>query len=182
MIFSPIDLLVTVFNGIRQQKITAGGIVAIQGLGGLGSCFTIFSCALILTASYLGHLAVQYARKMGYTVVAISTSEDKRDFATKLGAHHYINAKKEKPAEALQKLGGADLIVATAPTPDAISPLVDGCAPLGKLLILSRTFLVICLGDVLTHHASAVGEMPINTVSLIMKVSRWSRRRKKLMC
>lgn len=98
----------------------AGGTVAVQGLGGLG------------------HLAVQYANKMGYTVIAISTSDAKKEFATKLGAHHYINAKAENAAEALQKLGGADLVVSTIPVPDAISPLIGGLAPLGKLLVLSR--------------------------------------------
>lgn len=111
---------VTVFNGIRKMGITHGDTVAIQGLGGLG------------------HLAVQYSRRMGYRTVAISSSESKRDFATKLGANDYIDASKEDVAEALQKIGGAALVVATAPNPEAMKPLVDGCAAGGKVLVLAR--------------------------------------------
>ena len=111
---------VTVFNGIRQMNITPGDVVAIQGLGGLG------------------HLAVQYARKMGYRTVALSTSSAKKDFAAQLGATDYIDTSKEDPAEALQKMGGASLVVVTAPNPKVMSPLVKACGPLGKVLILAR--------------------------------------------
>ncbi len=111
---------VTVHNGIRKMNIPPGELVAIQGLGGLG------------------HLAVQYARKMGYRTVALSRGTDKKDFAMKLGANEYIDTSNGDPAEALQKLGGAALIVATAPNPEHISPLVGGCRALGKLLILAR--------------------------------------------
>lgn len=113
---------VTVHNGIRKMNITPGEIVAIQGLGGLG------------------HLAVQYASKMGYRTVALSRGTDKKDFALKLGATDYIDTSAENAAEALQKMGGAALIVATAPNPEHISPLVGGCKPLGKLLILARRY------------------------------------------
>ncbi|KAL8947329.1 MAG: hypothetical protein Q9222_006378 [Ikaeria aurantiellina] len=112
---------VTVFNSIRQQKITPGETVAIQGLGGLG------------------HLAVQYAAKMGYRVVALSSSGAKEKFAKDLGAHEYIDGSKEDHAEALQKMGGASLIVATAPDPNILGKLVFGLGLLGKLLILART-------------------------------------------
>lgn len=111
---------VTVFNGIRNMNITAGDIVAIQGLGGLG------------------HLAVQYSRKMGYNTVAISSSDAKKEFATQLGANHYIDTSKEDAAEALQKLGGASLVVITAPNPDIMGKMVNACGPLGKVLILAR--------------------------------------------
>lgn len=67
---------VTVFNGLRKQNVTSGDLVAVQGLGGLG------------------HLAIQYASKMGYRVVAISSSSSKKEFATKLGAHDYIDGSK----------------------------------------------------------------------------------------
>lgn len=110
---------VTVFNSMRQMGVLQGGLVAIQGLGGLG------------------HLGVQYANKMGYKVVALSSGSDKKDFATKLGAHHYIDTSKEDSAQALQKLGGADMLVVTAPNPKAISPLVGGMAPRGKLVVLA---------------------------------------------
>ncbi len=102
--------------------ITAGDVVAIQGLGGLG------------------HLAVQYARKMGYRTVALSTSADKKDFAEQLGATDYVDTSKESAAEALQKMGGASLIVVTAPNPKIMGPLVDGLGPMGKLLVLARRY------------------------------------------
>ena len=113
---------VTVFNGIRQMGIQAGSIVAIQGLGGLG------------------HLAVQYSRKMGYRTVALSRDGSKKDFATELGATDYVDGSKEDTVEALQKIGGADLVVVTAPNPKIMGPLVNSLAPRGTLLILSRKF------------------------------------------
>lgn len=125
---------VTVFNSMRQMSVQHGGTVAIQGLGGLG------------------HLALQYANKMGYRVVALSSGSDKKDFATQLGAHHYIDSGKEDPVQALQKLGGADMIVATAPNPKAISPLVAGLAPRGKLVVLAP-----------------VGPVEFDTVPMVMK-------------
>lgn len=125
---------VTVFNGIRKMNIPQGGTVAIQGLGGLG------------------HLAIQYARKMGYRTIALSSSDKKKDFAFQLGATDYVDGSKEDTAEALQKIGGADLIVVTAPNPKIMGPLINGCAPLGKVLILSP-----------------VGDVPFNTVPMIMK-------------
>lgn len=125
---------VTVFNSMRQMGIVQGGTVAIQGLGGLG------------------HLALQYASRMGYKVIALSSGSDKKDFATKLGAHGYIDSSKEDPAQTLQKLGGADMIVATAPNPKAISPLVAGLAPRGKLVVLAP-----------------VGPVEFDTVAMVMK-------------
>jgi D-arabinose 1-dehydrogenase-like Zn-dependent alcohol dehydrogenase len=107
------------FNGIRQMNIKQGGLIAVQGLGGLG------------------HLGVQYARKMGYQTVAISSSGKKETFAKKLGAIVYINTSMEDPVEQLQKMGGADLIAVTAPDAQLISSLVNALAPQGKLLILS---------------------------------------------
>jgi D-arabinose 1-dehydrogenase-like Zn-dependent alcohol dehydrogenase len=116
---------VTVFNGIRKMNIVPGDTVAIQGLGGLG------------------HLAVQYARKLGYRTVALSTSADKKDFAHQLGATDYIDTNKEDAAQALQKMGGASLIVVTAPNPEVMGPLVAGLGPLGKLLILARELMAV---------------------------------------
>ncbi|KAI9709486.1 MAG: hypothetical protein M1820_003246 [Bogoriella megaspora] len=110
---------VTVFRGIKQMNVPAGEIVAVQGLGGLG------------------HLAIQYARKLGYRTVALSTSNSKRDFAAQLGANDYVDGSKEDTVETLTKLGGASLIVATAPHPETIQPLVNGLGPNGKLLILA---------------------------------------------
>ncbi|KAF2000812.1 alcohol dehydrogenase [Amniculicola lignicola CBS 123094] len=125
---------VTVFNGIRKMNIVPGDTVAIQGLGGLG------------------HLAIQYARKLGYRTVALSSSASKKDFAFELGATDYIDTSKEDAAEALQRMGGAALIVLTAPNPKIMGPLVKGCAPLGKVLVLAP-----------------VGEIPVDTVTMVIK-------------
>lgn len=125
---------VTVFNAMRNMGVMQGGLVAVQGLGGLG------------------HLALQYASKMGYTVVALSSGSDKKDFATQLGAHHYFDTSVEDAATVLQKLGGADMIVCTAPNKEAVSPLVAGLAPSGKLVILAP-----------------LGHVEFDTVSMVMK-------------
>jgi D-arabinose 1-dehydrogenase-like Zn-dependent alcohol dehydrogenase len=116
---------VTVFNSMRQMGIKPGSTVAIQGLGGLG------------------HLAIQYANRFGFRVVAISRDDQKERFVRDLGAHEYINTSKEDVGTALQKLGCAALIVATAPNARAISPLLKGLGPLGKLLILAGIQLEI---------------------------------------
>ena len=119
---------VTVFNAIRKMNIPPGATVGVQGLGGLG------------------HLAIQYASKLGYRVVALSRDSKKEKFARELGADEYIDASTVDTAEALQKLGGASLIVATAPNADAITPLLKGLGILGKLLILSgKSFPCTCI-------------------------------------
>ena len=110
---------ITVFNSLRNQKIIPGELVAVQGLGGLG------------------HLALQYANKMGYKVVAISSSAKKEKFARDLGAHEYIDGSKGDIGEALQKMGGAACVILTAPNAELIPGLLSGLAPLGKLLILA---------------------------------------------
>ena len=112
---------ITVYNALRNSGIRAGDVVAIQGIGGLG------------------HLAVQYAAKMGMKTVAISHSNDKKDLAEKLGAHEFINTSEKDASKELQKLGGASLILATAPHSDAISSVVDGLATDGKLLMVAAT-------------------------------------------
>ena len=73
---------------------------------------------------------------MGYRTVALSSSDSKKKFAEELGATDYIGG--GDPVQELQKLGGADLIVVTAPSPKTISPLVWACSPKGKVLVLSR--------------------------------------------
>ena len=106
---------ITTFNALRNNG-RAGDTVAIQGIGGLG------------------HLGVQYARRMGFRTIAIGSGPDKQHLATKLGAHVYIDAKSEDAATALQKLGGADVILATAPSGSAIGSLLAGLAIRGKLV------------------------------------------------
>lgn len=109
---------ITTFNVLRHSGATAGQLVAVQGIGGLG------------------HLGIQYARQMGFRTVAIGRGADKKALAQKLGAHEYVDTDAGPPAEALQKLGGANVILATAPDSKAISALVDGLGPSGKLLVI----------------------------------------------
>ncbi len=115
---------------MRRLQVAPGSLVAVQGLGGLG------------------HLAIQYANKFGYRVAALSRNADKEKFARDLGAHEYIDGSKGDQGEALQKLGGASLIVVTAPNPKVISPLMKGLGMMGKLLILAGESkpmqLVVC--------------------------------------
>ncbi len=108
---------VTVYNALRNSGARAGDLVAVHGIGGLG------------------HLGVQYARQMGFETVAINRGNDKQALAQKLGAHHYIDATASDVVAELQKLGGARVILATAPSAAAISPLVDGLSPNGRLLV-----------------------------------------------
>ncbi len=108
---------ITTFNALRNSG-RAGDTVAIQGIGGLG------------------HLGVQFARKMGFRTVAIGGGPDKEHLANKLGAHVYIDAKAKDAAAELQKLGGADVILATAPSGSAIGSLLPGLAPRGTLVVV----------------------------------------------
>jgi D-arabinose 1-dehydrogenase-like Zn-dependent alcohol dehydrogenase len=108
---------VTVYNALRNSGARAGDVVAVHGIGGLG------------------HLGVQYARQMGFRTVALGRGKDKEPLAKKLGAHHYIDSGSGDAAGELQKLGGANVILATAPNAQAISALVDGLAAGGKLVM-----------------------------------------------
>lgn len=107
----------TVFSALHNSSARMGDLVAVSGIGGLG------------------HLAVQYAKKAGYEVAAISRGADKEQLARQLGAHHYIDSEKENPAEALKALGGAKVILATAPNAKTISSLLGGLGTKGELII-----------------------------------------------
>lgn len=108
---------VTVYNALRNSGARSGDVVAVHGIGGLG------------------HLGVQYARRMGFQTVAIGRGTDKEPLAKQLGAHHYIDSGAGDAAAELQKLGGARVILATAPNANAISALVDGLSVNGNLLV-----------------------------------------------
>ena len=108
---------VTVYNALRHSGARAGEVVAVHGIGGLG------------------HLGVQYARQMGFATVAINRGNDKEPLARKLGAHYYIDSIATDAVTELQKLGGARVILATAPNAQAISVLVDGLSASGTLLV-----------------------------------------------
>lgn len=113
---------ITTYNALRNSGARAGDIVAVQGIGGLG------------------HLALQYAARMGFRVVALSRGADKEELARQLGAHDYIDSNVVSVGEGLQKLGGADVILATAPNAGAISSTIEGLKPRGKLLLVAAAF------------------------------------------
>src|ERR1051326_8111100 len=108
---------VTVFNALRNSGARAGDVVAVQGIGGLG------------------HLGVQYARKMGFETVALGRGKDKEPLAKELGAHHYLDSSAAETVAELQKLGGRRWILAPAPDAKAISDMVGGLGVNGNLLI-----------------------------------------------
>ena len=132
---------VTTFNALRNSGARSGDLVAVQGLGGLG------------------HLGVQYARAMGFEVVAISRGRDKEEFARKLGAHHYVDASLPDFAATMAGLGGAKVILATAPHAASISALVPGLALEGCLLIVAAPFEPIQVNaiDLLSRDARVQG-------------------------
>jgi D-arabinose 1-dehydrogenase-like Zn-dependent alcohol dehydrogenase len=110
---------VTTFNSLRHSGAMPGDVVAVHGIGGLG------------------HLAVQFARHSGFRVVAISRGKDKEELAMKLGAHRYLDTESTDAAQELMRMGGARVIVATAPDSRAIAALVDGLGCDGKLLAIA---------------------------------------------
>ena len=109
---------ITTFNALRHSGAMPGDLVAVEGIGGLG------------------HLGVQFARKFGYKVAAIGHGADHGDLAKKLGASVYIDSAATNAAAELQKLGGAQVILATAPSSKAMSELIDGLGPNGKLMVI----------------------------------------------
>ena len=110
---------ITTFNALRNSGARAGDTVAVQGIGGLG------------------HLGLQYAAKMGFRTIAVSRGADKEALARQLGAHEYVDTELGSAAEGLQKLGGADLVLATAPNAEAMASTLGGLKARGKLLIIA---------------------------------------------
>jgi D-arabinose 1-dehydrogenase-like Zn-dependent alcohol dehydrogenase len=109
---------VTTFNALRHSGASPGDLVAVQGVGGLG------------------HLGIQFANKFGYKVAAIGRGPENSALAKNLGASVYIDNQSTNAAEELQKLGGAQAILATAPDSKAMSELIDGLGPTGKLMVV----------------------------------------------
>jgi D-arabinose 1-dehydrogenase-like Zn-dependent alcohol dehydrogenase len=112
---------ITTYNSLRYSGALPGDLVAVQGIGGLG------------------HLGIQFASKFGYKVAAIGRGSENAALAKKLGASVYIDSKAANAAEELQKLGGARVILATAPSSKAMSELIDGLGPNGKLVVIGVT-------------------------------------------
>jgi len=113
---------ITTFNALRNSGARPGDLVGVQGVGGLG------------------HLGVQYAAKAGYRTVAIGRGPENADLAKKLGAFAYIDSKASSVADELKKLGGAKVLLATAPNAKAMSDTIEGLAVGGKLLIVGAPF------------------------------------------
>jgi D-arabinose 1-dehydrogenase-like Zn-dependent alcohol dehydrogenase len=113
---------ITTYNALRHSGAMPGDLVAVQGIGGLG------------------HLGIQFANKFGYKVAAIGRGAENATLAKKLGATVYVDSKATNAAETLQKLGGAQVILATAPNSKAMSELINGLGPNGKLMVIGATF------------------------------------------
>jgi D-arabinose 1-dehydrogenase-like Zn-dependent alcohol dehydrogenase len=109
---------ITTYNCLRNSGARSGDVVAVLGLGGLG------------------HLGVQFAAKMGFLTVAIARGADEESLARKLGAQHYVNNQAQDAAAELRKLGGAKVILATAPSAEAMSAVMVGLAVNGTLMVI----------------------------------------------
>ncbi|QDE80515.1 alcohol dehydrogenase [Myxococcus xanthus] len=129
---------VTTFNSLRNMGAKPGSLVAVQGIGGLG------------------HLAIQFARKLGYRTVAISRGADKRKLATELGAHEYIDTEKGEVGKALHALGGARVIMMTASSNSLVADMIGGLGRDGVLLLLG----------------AGAEPIPVTSLQLIMKRQR----------
>src|SRR5207237_376235 len=120
-----------------------GDLVAVQGIGGLG------------------HLGIQFANKFGYRVAAIGRGPENAALAKKLGATVYIDSKATNAAQELQKLGGAQVVLATAPSSKAMSELIDGLAPHGKLMVVGATF-------------DAIEVTPVQLITGVRSIQGWA--------
>ena len=113
---------ITTYNALRHSGALPGDLVAVLGIGGLG------------------HLGIQFGNKFGYKVAAIGRGPEDATLAKKLGASVYIDSAATNAAEALKKMGGAQVILATAPSSKAMSELIDGLGTNGKLMVIGATF------------------------------------------
>jgi D-arabinose 1-dehydrogenase-like Zn-dependent alcohol dehydrogenase len=112
---------ITTFNALRHSSATAGDLVAVHGVGGLG------------------HLGIQFAKKLGFHTVAIGRGAQNAPLAKRLGAEEYLDSSAGDPAAELQKLGGAKVILTTAPSGKAMSALIGGLGPNGTLLVVGAS-------------------------------------------
>ncbi len=112
---------ITTFNALRESVARPGDLVAVLGVGGLG------------------HLGIQYAKAMGFEVVAIARGTEKEPLARDRGAHHYIDSTTTDVAEALTELGGAAVVLATVTVPDAMTPTLGGLKPRGQLVVVGAS-------------------------------------------
>jgi D-arabinose 1-dehydrogenase-like Zn-dependent alcohol dehydrogenase len=132
---------VTTFNALRNSGARAGDAVAILGIGGLG------------------HLAIQFAAKMGFKTIAIARGNDKEEMARKLGAIHYIDSQSQNAAEELVKMGGAKVILGTVPSAKAMNAVLGGLSPSGKMMIIGASDepLQVPINQFLSGRQSVMG-------------------------
>lgn len=131
------------FNALRKSGAEPGDLVAVLGIGGLG------------------HMALQYAHRMGFKVVAIGRGQDIAEDAVKLGAHSYIDVAMEDAADKLKSMGGAKIILSTISDAEAISPLIAGLAPRGTLMLLGigKDPLQVAIGPLVVGERSITGSI-----------------------
>lgn len=131
------------FNALKKSGAQAGDIVAILGIGGLG------------------HMALQYARRMGFKVVAVGRGSDIGPDALALGAHVYIDSDAEDAAAGLKALGGAQAIVTTIGHPATVAALMGGLAPAGRLVVLGagKDPLPVSTGHLVVGERSVLGSI-----------------------
>ena len=134
---------ITTFGALRSSGALPGDLVAVQGVGGLG------------------HLGIQFANKFGYKVAAIGRGSENASLARKLGAHVYIDSRATNAAEELKKLGGAKVILATAPSAKAMSQLIDGLGPNGKLVVVGA-------------EAAPIEVTPVQLIFGVRSVNGWA--------
>ena len=111
----------TTFAALTNSGAKAGDLVAIHGIGGLG------------------HLAIQYAAKRGCRTVALSRGTGKEALARSLGAEFYIDTSVENAAARLQELGGAKVLLCTAPNAKEASQLIAGLGRNGRMVVVGST-------------------------------------------
>jgi len=134
---------IATFNALKKSGAEAGDLVAILGIGGLG------------------HMALQYARKMGFKVAAIGRGQDIAEEALQLGAHLYIDTRTEDAAARLTSLGGANAIITTIGNAEAVSALMPGLAPRGRLVLLGvgKDPLSVSAGHLVVGERSVLGSL-----------------------
>jgi len=125
---------ITTFNALRNSGAGPGELVAIHGVGGLG------------------HLGIQFSKRLGFRTVAVNRGREKEGLARSLGAHDYIDSEEGDVASALQALGGAKAIIATVTNADAMKAIVGGLGPNGTLMVIG-----------------AVGAFEVDTLDLLGK-------------
>jgi D-arabinose 1-dehydrogenase-like Zn-dependent alcohol dehydrogenase len=145
---------VTTYNALRRSGAVGGDRVAVLGIGGLG------------------HLGVQFSVKLGFETVAIARGRDKEELARRLGAHHYIDSTAGDPGAALSKLGGADVILSTVTSADAMAAVFSGLRPRGTLLVAGASMdpigvpaaMLISGSRTIVGHASGTSQNSEDTL------------------